>query len=83
VKPEPCTSWTHSKQHRSVDLADTGCGGREGTALCKPGGVVVNVFDEESINRQLSPYRRNKAPIVVADLPLCRPCERAAAKLEG
>jgi hypothetical protein len=81
VKPKPCTSWTHNRQHLSVDLADDGRGGHDGTALCRPGGVAVNVFDYHSINRQLGPYRSGKPPIVPAELPLCRSCERAAAKL--
>ncbi len=80
-RPEPCTSWSHNRCHQSINLTATSLGGREGTALCKPGGVVVTVFDEASINRQLAPYRKNKPPIVVADLPACRVCERAAARL--
>lgn len=83
MKPEPCTSWSHKTQHQSINLASTGLGGRNGTALCTPGGLPVSVFDEESLNRQLAPYRRGKPPIAVADLPLCRLCERAAAKLEA
>lgn len=83
MTPEPCTSWSHNRRHLSVDLSDEWAGGRVGTALCRPGGVVVNVFDEASINRQLAPYRRNKPPVAVADLPECRTCARAAAKLES
>lgn len=82
MKPEPCTSWTHKKRHLSVDLLEVQAGGRTGRALCLSGGVVVNVFDETSINRQLAPYRNGKPSIVVADLPLCRSCERTAVKLE-
>lgn len=80
--PEPCTSWTTKKRHLSVDLAGNPVRGREGKALCRVGGVGVDVFDEVSINRQLGPYRTGKPPIVVADLPECLACVRAKAKLE-
>lgn len=79
--PEPCTSWSHNRRHLSVDLDGGGERGREGLALCRPGGVGVNVFDETSINRQLAPYRGSKPAIVVDDLPACKVCEKAAAKL--
>lgn len=80
--PQPCTSWSLSKQHLSVDLApDLRKPGNVGKTLCAPGGIPADAYDDVAINAQLADWRKGKPPIVVADLPECKLCARKAAKL--
>lgn len=67
--PEPCTTATRERQHLSADLAQAlGANGRRGTTLCGNEG-----HDESYANR---PMAWPRPTVVLADLPLCRSCER-------
>lgn len=80
--PEPCTTSSNKKQHRSVDLGERRHSpsrpGRTGTTLCGLAGA----YDQEAIDYEYSRWGWvNRAPKRTADLPSCSPCERSERKL--
>lgn len=77
VTPEPCTNWHHTRRHYSVDLARSKYRtGREGKSLCRPGGVPVDVHDQEAMNAYAAQYRFD--PPDIMSLPVCKNCVRKA-----
>lgn len=78
------TNWGHTRRH----LADAGTpqrplmtsypgGGREGLALCDG---KTSVYDQEALNAQAKSWGSRLERRIDA-LPLCKRCERKAAKL--
>lgn len=81
--PEPCTNLLATRRHLSIDLASFSFVGRRGYSLCKEGGLPHLVYDQEGIDAQM---RRGYGPTAHLDLltlPLCKKCERVAAKTGG
>jgi hypothetical protein len=76
--PEPCTTETFKKRHLSTDLcARSGeLPGRWGRLLC---ASDLMGYDDAAINYGRDQYAR---PVVVAELPPCRSCERSAKKIK-
>lgn len=79
VCPQPCTTHGRRRMHLSTALRPgrTGLGGMPGASgptLCGEDGE-----DQERVNAWRT--RFGACPIVVADLPACKLCTRAAAKL--
>lgn len=83
AKPEPCTNWYRTRQHLSIDLAPSKWHerGRVGLALCSGPNSGVDVKDQGCINALGKKYPHLRG-VVVTDLPPCKRCARAAAKLQ-
>ncbi|QKW15425.1 hypothetical protein [Verrucosispora sp. NA02020] len=78
---EPAANYYVTRRHYSLNLAPAVGAGRRGTALCRPGGQPTDVYDQEWVTREDQRYRRGKPPRQIADLPECKACARALAKL--
>lgn len=72
---EPCTTHSKRKRHYSTSLAaDPHVPGRSGWTLCRHHGD-----DEERANHWLARWSDRR--ITVANLPECKQCAKAAARL--
>lgn len=69
-RPEPCTTERAQKRHLSFELVE-GKSGRTGRALC---GQYAR--DEKTANAR----RYTRTVVVLAELPPCALCARAAEK---
>lgn len=78
--PEPCTTPTASKRHYSTNLEQranrVGLNGRSGHTMCGLAGAMDGELLE--LRRRSGETRPGKS---IGELPSCRPCEKAAAKL--
>lgn len=76
MTPEPCTTWSLRLRHLSTNLHPPryAGNGRVGDTLCG-----ANAYDEENRRAFLAECRTTRAkPFVLADLPECKKCARAA-----
>ncbi|MFY1686533.1 hypothetical protein [Plantactinospora sp. WMMB782] len=80
---EPAANYYVTRRHYSFNLAAGIGSGRRGTAICRPGGQPVEVYDQEWVTHKDLRYRPGKAPRRIADLPECKACARAKAKQEA
>lgn len=77
----PMTTESYRKQHlaRPEDLnADSWVPGRSGMALCPT--EVIDQARADYWRRGITPDAK---PLVIADLPLCKRCERAAGRIDA
>jgi hypothetical protein len=77
--PESCTTSSVTRLHCSVDLTAgvTHKVGRAGRTLCQ-----YEAVDEAEANRHAGTIWGPRIPIAITDLPVCKRCEKAAARLE-
>jgi hypothetical protein len=75
AEPEPCTTIAAKKRHLSRNLTPprNGSPGRYGRTLCGLAGR-----DETRANFESRGPFRHGQPLVLADLPLCKVCDRSA-----
>lgn len=79
--PEPCVNYYGTRRHFSANLAPRPYlgRGREGKSLCTPGGIPVDVYDQEAHDQDMEAYHGKK--VNIAALPECKSCARKLTKV--
>lgn len=72
----PVTTYSRKRQHLAKTLNPSPRGGNSGDTLCHEEG-----YDQALVDAERVLYGWPGA--VVADLPLCRKCEKSAERLRG
>ncbi len=72
------SNYYQTKKHYAVSMEPSRPGGRSGQAVCASASLPVEVFDQEHQDATTRVWGGRSMP--VGDLPLCKRCERKAAK---